>query len=175
MPVLETRYRRTDIVRINADKFHATPIRSFPRRYHRNISPERTSFLTTTHRGKNQFSSMRNARKRTRFRSCKAKNWENSVSYGISFLARFAHTRDTRGCERSRAGRNCARIFRSRSRKKRNTRRVIRARTTSHGTTSNGSTFATYRPAACLLKRGCLLRKSSENSSNSRPDKTRVF
>lgn len=48
MPVLETRYRRTDIVRINADKFHATPIRSFPRRYHRNISPERTSFLTTT-------------------------------------------------------------------------------------------------------------------------------
>lgn len=175
MPVLETRYRRTDIVRINTDKFHATPIRSFPRRYHRNISPERTSFLTTT--VKINF---------PRCESCDAKreetdaisflqSGENSVSYGISFLARFAHTRDTRGCERSRAGRNCARIFRSRSRKKRNTRRVIRARTTSHGTTSNGSTFATYRPAACLLKRGCLLRKSSENSSNSRSDKTRVF
>lgn len=66
MPVLETRYRRTDIVRINTDKFHATPIRSFPRRYHRNISPERTSFLTTTHRGKNQFSSMRIVRCETR-------------------------------------------------------------------------------------------------------------
>lgn len=81
MPVLETRYRRTDIVRINTDKFHATPIRSFPRRYHRNISPERTSFLTTTHRGKNQFSSMRNARKRTRFRSCKAERTRYRMGY----------------------------------------------------------------------------------------------